>query len=342
MGICLATVWAWGVHVVIDTSRLTQHDHFGQSRARHLHDRGAGFGGIVLFGELLARVTASVETLPDKPEETPENTLRALWFTASGCPRSAEYAAQGILPALDTTQVKSLRGLVQQRLSGVPLSYLTGRQRFLDLEMHAAYGALIPRKETEILGRAALSLIHDAASRQGYATVLDVCTGSGNLALAYAAHEPRARVHAADLSNDAIAVAAKNARLVALADKVEFRTGDLLAPFGNELNGKVDVLSCNPPYMSTAKATTMPATIARHEPLLAFDGGPFGINILTRVTKESVRLMRPGGWVCLEVGRGQGPHVAHRIERLSAYGAIRTFTDRAGEIRALAAQVRAA
>lgn len=287
---------------------------------------------------LLARL-AALPSLDDKPEETPEATLRALWWTATGTPRSVDLAIEGELPALTGPQAEALDALIDRRLAGVPLAYLTGRQRFLGIEMLAAPGALIPRKETEILGRGALTVIHDAAQTRGAVTVIDVCTGSGNLALAYAAHEPRARVLASDLSAEAIAVARDNARLTGLSDRVDFREGDLLAPFGPDLDGAVDVLSCNPPYISTAKVKAMAAEIADHEPGLAFDGGPFGVRLLTRLINEAPRLVRPGGWICFEVGLGQGPAMGQRLEAHGAYQNVRRFVDASGAVRALAARV---
>ncbi len=293
-----------------------------------------------VFDDLMKRLDGALRLLPDRPEETAASTLRALWFASAGSPQSVERAAEDPLPDLDAAQEETLRALVARRIEGTPLPYLTGRQRFMDLEMFAAPGGLIPRKETEILGWAALDLIRQAAARQGEATVVDACTGSGNLALAYAAHEPRARVLAADLSEDAVAVARQNAQVLALPSRVDFRVGDLLAPFGDEFNRSVDVLSCNPPYISTGRLRAMPADIVSHEPGLAFDGGPFGIRILARLSREGLRLVRPGGWLCFEVGLGQGPPMAQRLAESGAYGEIRRFADAAGEVRALAAQVR--
>jgi release factor glutamine methyltransferase len=291
------------------------------------------------YRELLSLLESTVQTLADKPEEDAETTLAALWWAAAGKPRSATLARGTELPALDEAQTLALRGLIDRRQGGVPLSYLTGRQHFLGLELYSAPGALIPRHETEILGHAALALIIDAAAFRGTATVIDVCTGSGNLALAYAVREPRAQVLAADLSADAVAVARESARMMGLSDRVEFRCGDLLAPFGSEFDGRVDVVSCNPPYISTAKVGTMHAEIAQHEPNLAFDGGPFGIRILSRFIKEAPRLVRPGGWICFEVGLGQGPAMATRLQSLAVYREIRQFVDAAGAVRALAARV---
>ena len=292
---------------------------------------------MTLFRDLMARLEGAIEIPADKPEEDARSTVAALWWTAAGVPRSAALATRGALPELDDDAIEHLQRLVEQRLAGTPLSYLTRRQHFLGLEMYVAPGALIPRRETEILGRAALGLIRDTVARRGIATVIDVCTGSGNLALAYAAHERRAHVLAADLSADAIAVARENARHMGMPDRVDFRSGDLLEPFGEDWNGRVDVVSCNPPYISTAKVGMMHAEIADYEPSLAFDGGPFGIRILTRFIKEAVRLVRPGGWICFEVGLGQGPAMASRLDALGAYSDIRQFQDADGAVRALAA-----
>jgi release factor glutamine methyltransferase len=295
---------------------------------------------LTLYRELLDLLESTVQTLADKPDEDAETTLAALWWAAGGSPRSAALAKGAELPALDETQTLALRRLIDRRQSGIPLSYLTGKQHFLGLELYAAPGALIPRRETEILGRAALALIKEAATLRGATTVIDVCTGSGNLALAYASHEPLAQVLASDLSADAIAVARESARMMNLADRVQFRCGDLLVPFGDEWNGRVDVVSCNPPYISTAKVGAMHAEIAEHEPNVAFDGGPFGIRILTRFIKEAPRLVRPGGWICFEVGLGQGPAMATRLQSLGLYEEIRQFVDAAGAVRALAARVK--
>ena len=292
------------------------------------------------WAALLRTLESGLTILPDKPEESAAGTLRALWFAAAGAPRSVELAASGELPVLSASQQAALNAMIDQRLSGTPLNHLTGRQRFLDLEMYAAKGALIPRKETEIVGRAALDVIAKLAAERGEVCVVDVCTGSGNLALAYAAHEPKARVLAADLSADAIAVARQNTSVLGLDGRVDFRVGDLLAPFGADLDGQVDVLSCNPPYISSAKVGAMASEISAHEPTLAFDGGPFGIKILSRVIKEGLRLVRPGGYLCFELGLGQGPAMAQRVEKSGAYDEVRSFHDAAGETRAIVARVK--
>ena len=180
--------------------------------------------------------------------------------------------------------------------------------------MIAGPGALIPRQETELLGRAAAALLRRHAQGATSLVVVDVCTGSGNLAAALALVEPTATVYASDLSADAVALARQNMAHLGLGDRVILRVGDLLEPFDVDgLRGTVDLLTCNPPYISTARMDEMPAEIVGHEPALAFDGGPLGMRILLRLIREAPRLLRPGGWLAFEVGAGQGPAVEQRL-----------------------------
>src|SRR5438874_9795497 len=157
------------------------------------------------FSDLLQEVQRFWTPLADKPEETPERLLSALWSTACGAPVSVDRAPEDRLPALDSGSLERLRELIERKKAGVPLAHLTERQSFLGLELLAGPAALIPRKETEILGRAALAKIACLAKKRSELLILDVCTGSGNLAAAYAYYEPLARVHASDLSQDAVA-----------------------------------------------------------------------------------------------------------------------------------------
>jgi len=292
-----------------------------------------------LRSALLARLDAGLARLPDKPEETAEATLAALWHAACGDRLSASAAIGRPLPPLDEAARASLDALLARRLAGEPLAHLTGRQRFMGLELEAGSEALIPRRETEIVGRAALERLAALAREVPAPLVVDVCTGSGNLALALAHHEPRARVWGADLSESAVTLARRNAASLGLEGRVQFRAGDLLAPFDDgAFVGRVDLLVCNPPYISTTKVGAMAPEIAGHEPRLAFDGGPLGIRILTRLAQEAPRYLRPGGWLAFEVGLGQGRGVRKRLEARGAWTDIAEYADASGEVRALAAR----
>lgn len=291
-----------------------------------------------LFQELTSRLSAGLNLLPDKPEETPDSTLRALWHAAADAPVSVQKAGSLPLPELDAIAVNRLQMLIGQRVAGIPLAHLTGRQYFMGLELLAGKEALIPRRETELLGRGALEVLHGLATERDQVTVVDVCTGSGNLALALAFHVPKARVYAADLSGEAVALARRNARHLGLEDRVEFREGDLLAPFDETtFIGQVDLLVCNPPYISSKKVDTMPGEIIGHEPRLAFDGGPLGIRIVERLMREAPRFLRKGGFLAFEVGLGQGPALVKRLAGNESFTDCRVLKDAHGDIRAIVA-----
>lgn len=289
-----------------------------------------------LFQSLLARLDQGLVVLPDKADETPERALRALWHTAAGQPCSAEVAAEVPLSSLQAGQCLALASLVDRRLAGEPLAYITGRQQFLGLDMLSSPEALIPRAETEQLARAAIELL---TTMPGSPCVVDVCTGSGNIAYAIAHHLPQARVFGGDLSEQALRLAARNGRHLGLGGRVEFRCGDLLAPFAvSGLLGRVDLIASAPPYIQSAKVPTMAAEIAAHEPRLAFDGGPLGVGILWRLVEDAPALLRAGGWLAFEVGLGQGPSMARRLRRHPAFDEVRELADADGATRVVLAR----
>jgi release factor glutamine methyltransferase len=277
--------------------------------------------------------------LPDKPEETSAATLAALWHLASGHRVSARQAELTPLRQLDREAEQQLDGFIARRLAGEPLAHITGRQSFMGLEMLAEPGALIPRVETEILGRALIAKAEEIATPNVPLLAIDVCTGSGNLAVALARRRHDCRVFAADLSEEACALARRNAELLGVTDRVEVRAGDLLAPFDDaSFHGKVDLLSCNPPYISTSRMTGMPQEIIGFEPALAFDGGALGIRVIQKLISDAPRFLRPGGWLLFEVGLGQGPAVENRVNKTGFFREVSTVADENGAPRVIVAR----
>ncbi|WP_018952644.1 peptide chain release factor N(5)-glutamine methyltransferase [Thioalkalivibrio sulfidiphilus] len=291
-----------------------------------------------LYLQLLARLKQDLQVLPDKPDETPRNTLDCLWALAAGQPLAISQVRDAVIDDLDLEAQATLNALVDKRLAGTPLSHLTGRQDFMGLVLKSSEAALVPRRETEILGRAAIGKLQGLDVEAPW--VVDLCTGCGNLALAMAVAAPQARVWGSDLSEEAVALARENTEFVGRPD-VSFYAGDLVVPFDNEeFLGRVDLLTCNPPYISSAKVEQMPEEISGHEPHMAFDGGPFGIKIIQRLIQDAPRLLRPGGWLLFEVGLGQGEPMKQRLERNDAFDQVEVFVDDHGDVRALAARRR--
>lgn len=191
-----------------------------------------------------------------------------------------------------------LARFVARRAAGEPLAYVTGSIGFRHLELGADRRALIPRPETE--GLVALVL-----ERMASGVVADVCTGSGCIALSLA-HEGRYdRVIGADASADAIAQARENGGRAGLA--VEWRLGDLLEPLRGE---SLDVLVANPPYLTGDEYRTLAPAVRAWEPRAALESGEDGLEVTRRLLQEGGEVVRPGGWIALEVDCHRAAEVA--------------------------------
>jgi release factor glutamine methyltransferase len=148
------------------------------------------------------------------------------------------------------------------------------------------------------------------------------------IVLGIVAHEPGCRAFGSDLSPEAVKLARDNAVFMGLDNKVEFRVGDLFEPyFSDEFFGKVDLISCNPPYISSRKAPELNPEISDYEPHMAFDGGPHGINIMRRLINESPQFLQSRSFLCFEVGLGQGGIVERMLRNSNQYDEIRPLAD---------------
>jgi release factor glutamine methyltransferase len=285
----------------------------------------------------LERLRESWVSHPDKPDETPESTLRALYFTAAGSPLSVRKAMTEPLPDIDEEGLNRLTNLIEQRRAGIPLAHLTMRQQFMGTEMLAGPEALIPRVETELLGYETLSIAKSLSDAGRSVTLIDVCTGSGNVILGVIA-QCSCKAFGSDLSPEAVKLASKNAAFMGVETRVEFKVGDLFEPFySDDFLKKVDIISCNPPYISSGKVPTLYPEISLFEPHMAFDGGSFGLNILTRLIKEAPKFLKQESYLCLEVGIGQGAFVTRMLYNSNQYRHIYGVVDEASEVRVLVA-----
>jgi release factor glutamine methyltransferase len=294
-----------------------------------------------LFWDLAAECDAKLVLLPDKPEETVETNVWALWLRAAGTPISGENAMTVPLPDLSAEQLMVLRSLLEQRMLGIPLAHLTGLQYFMGLEFICTKDALIPRKETEILANAAIELLkNQALSSHKNPRVLDLCCGSGNVTIAIATHVPSCSVIGADLSPKAVDLANDNARELGCAGRVTFCVGDLFAPIDSkEYYGSFDLITCNPPYISTGKLASLPVETIGYEPKLAFDGGPLGVGVLWRLLDQAPQFIKPGGWLAFESGLAQGPGMLRRLAKMVHYTNVRAVSDKEGNPRTVFGQV---
>jgi len=211
----------------------------------------------------------------------------------------------------------------------VAQAYERGRVAFMGIELLVAPGALVPRNETELLALTAINALRE--SGKVGARVIDMCCGTGNLACAIALHVPSSRVWASDLTDACIAIARRNFERHSLIQRASVHQGDLFASFaGLGLEGSIDMILCNPPYISEGRLESDRAQLVQLEPREAFAAGPYGLTIHMRVAREAAEFLRPGGMLLFEVGEGQARQVQTLLARTGAYVELCIVNDALG------------
>jgi release factor glutamine methyltransferase len=217
-------------------------------------------------------------------------------------------------------------------LVNVAEAYDKGHTLFMGIDLLVGPGALVPRPETELLGASAVDALRQL--NMPVPRVIDMCCGAGNLACAIAVKVPGVRAWASDLTDGCVDVARRNVAHHGLSDRVSVLQGDLFDAFtGLQLLGTIDLIVCNPPYISEARLKGDRAALLELEPREAFAAGPYGLSIHMRVTKDASRYLRPGGILLFEVGLGQERQVTTLLERSKAYENIEVVTNEEGEGR---------
>lgn len=218
-------------------------------------------------------------------------------------------------------------------------AYGRGCTLFMGIELLVTPGALVPRPETELLGRTAV----DALRRRGLPAprIVDMCCGAGNLACAISLNIPGARVWASDLTDACVQLARRNAARHGLESRVAVLQGDLFDTLSDlQLERRIDMIVCNPPYISESRLKGDRAALLADEPREAFAAGPYGLSVHMRVAKDAPRYLQPRGLLLFEVGRGQDRQVATLLERNDAYENVRVVMDEAGAGRVVMADAK--
>jgi release factor glutamine methyltransferase len=202
----------------------------------------------------------------------------------------------------------ALEGMVARRVAGEPLQYVIGWAPFGSLRIQVGPGVFVPRPETELVAYRAASHLRAAGAP---ATAVDLCTGSGAIACFLAEAVPDARVLATEVDERALVWARRNLKRRA----VELLEGDLDEPLPDELRSRVDVLVANVPYVPSGAIPLLPRDVREHEPMVALDGGPDGLDVLRRLAGRAGRWLAPGGWLVCEIGDDQGEATTALLER---------------------------
>jgi release factor glutamine methyltransferase len=249
---------------------------------------------------LLRRGTAILEAAGIEPARA-----EAEWLLASllGLDRVGLH----LDPArrLSTPTVSRYLSLLDRRAAREPLQYLLGWEDFHGVRLAVTPDVLVPRPETEGLVQWAIEVLGALAEP----VAADLGTGSGAIACAIAHALPQAEVLAVEVSAGALAVASRNVRQLGLSARVHLLAGDLFAPLGS-IAASLDLVVANPPYLPSAVLPSLPPEVSRHEPRAALDGGPDGLTIVRRIVSGAPAVLKPGGWLLMEIGDDQAGPVA--------------------------------
>lgn len=243
---------------------------------------------------------------------------------------------RALLLAHDTDSIgadkaEAYRTLVARRKAGEPFQYLLGSANFMGLDFIVTPDVLIPRFDTERLVEKALELLQPIARP----IVLDICTGSGAIAVAISHYKPDAAVYAGDISEAALKVAEQNNQC--LNTHVSFRQGNLLEPF-DDLNGTVHLLISNPPYITTQEMQELPIDV-QQEPHLALWGGEDGLDFYRILSAKAPLLLRAGGWLMFEIGWKQGAAVSSLMHQ-QGFQNVAVLQDWQGNDRVVVGQMK--
>ena len=224
---------------------------------------------------------------------------------------------------LDSEAIENYQRLLEARAGGTPVQYLTGRQEFWGLEFEVTPEVLIPRPETELLVETALELLDAApgdnrksrggAGRERAWRIADVGTGSGCIILSLASELPQAHLMATDISAAAIQVARRNASRLGFEARVSFFAGDLLGPLTGGGDTALDMIVSNPPYVSRQELENAEPQVRDFEPRLALGGEEDPVAIYERLFQQAWRVLKPGGWVLVEIGYGRREQVTQML-----------------------------
>ncbi len=243
---------------------------------------------------------------------------------------------RGRLPghgAASADQARAYAGLVARRAQRVPLQHLTGTAGFRYLELAVGPGVFVPRPETEALAGWAVDQARDLATTGARPVVVDLCTGSGAIALAVATEVESARVHAVELDEDAHGWARRNLE----GSTVDLRLGDMAEAFP-DLDGTADVVVSNPPYIPLEAFESVTPEVRDHDPALALWSGDDGLDALRVVERTAARLLRTGGSVGAEHAEVQAEAAPALFARTQRWVEVRDHRDLAGRPRFVTAR----
>ncbi len=242
---------------------------------------------------------------------------------------------------LTNMEINTFKGFIQRRSKREPIQYIIGEEEFRGLIFKVTRDVLIPRPETELVVEEAVKIIEGqrAKGKGQKINIIDLCTGSGCIAVSAAKESPDSKIYATDISEKALSVAKENAERNDVENKITFLQGSFFEPLKNlGLEEKIDIILSNPPYVSKKDMEKLQPEIKEYEPHLALYAGEDGLDSYRKIIPEAFAYLKKGGCLILEIGYGQAEGVKELFAHYPAYDKIEIIKDLSGIERVVEAK----
>lgn len=244
--------------------------------------------------------------------------------------KSREYIIAHDEEELTRTQIQEYKKGIEELINGLPLQYITHSQEFMKMTFYVNENVLIPRPDTEILVEEVINI----SKNMNNIKILDMCTGSGAIAISLAKYIRNSEVTAVDISEEALRVAKLNAKNNMVADNITFIKSNL---FDKVVKQKYDMIVSNPPYIKKEIIKTLSREVQK-EPRIALDGGKDGLEFYRRIISHSFDYLKYNGYLCIEIGYDQKEEVINIIKKEEKYSNVYCKKDLAGNDRVIVAR----
>lgn len=246
-----------------------------------------------------------------KNENIEEPKLKARLLMQYILNESRQYVIVNDMKQLDKAKERQYFKKIKILKKGVPIEHITHQKEFMKLSFFVDKNVLIPRQDTEILVEEVINI----AKKNNAKKILDLCTGSGAIAVSLAKYLPQAEITAIDISNEALKIAKKNAISNNVENQITFISSDMFTNLNEE---KFDIIVSNPPYIKTNIIEKLDTQV-QNEPYIALDGGKDGLDFYKKIINESYQYLKCNGYLCLEIGFDQKIDVIELIENIESF-----------------------
>lgn len=276
--------------------------------------------GLKLTMQIQEILSSTIKQLNSNNVEEPNNKAKRLLAFVLNVPK--EFLIINDNKELNKKQEVKYKKCIERLIKGEPIQYIIGKQEFMGIDLIVTNDVLIPQPDTEILVEETIKV----AKQYDKPKILDLCTGSGAIAIAIKKYIPEAEIVASDLSSKALRIANNNDR----TKKIRFILSDLF----ENINEKFDIIVSNPPYIKTEEIKTLSKEV-QNEPLMALDGGQDGLYFYEKIIKQANSYLNQNSYLCLEIGENQKNEIIKKIQYNRKYTNIQTYKDLGGNDRVI-------